>query len=83
MLRAEVSKHYHMCQDVRGALKNWTRAQLRTMFRRADGRHMTADEARDLLLDELSKGHKVIPIGPACEGFDYSGDGCPGHEDQS
>lgn len=69
-----------MCQDVRGALKNWSRRQLGQMFKRADGRRMPADDAMNLLLDELAKGHEVIPIGPACKGFDYSGGGCPGHD---
>ena len=28
---------------------------------------------------ELAKGHEVVPIGSACEGFSYT-HGCPGHE---
>lgn len=69
----------HMCLSVRGALKNMTRRELGGMFEHDDGRKMTADEAKDALMDELSKGHEVIPFGKACEGFDYSGGGCPGH----
>lgn len=70
---------HHCCLSVRGALKNMTRRELGGSFRHADGRRMTADEARDALFDELSKGREVIPFGAACEGFDYTGGGCPGH----
>ena len=73
------TKIVHMCLDVRGALKTMTRRELASMFKHDDGRKMTADEARDALMDELSKGHEVIPFSKACEGFDYSGGGCPGH----
>ena len=74
------TKTVHMSLSVRGALKNMTRKELAGMFTHDDGRRMTADEARDALMDELAKGHEVIPFGPSCEGFDYSGGGCPGHE---
>ncbi len=70
----------HMCLSVRGALKTMTKRQLGRMFSHDDGRRMTADEARDALMDELAKGHEVIPFGEPCEGFDYGGSGCPGHE---
>jgi hypothetical protein len=44
------------------------------------GRTLTPDEVKAALLDELAKGHEVIPFnaGP-CEGFDFAGKGCPGH----
>lgn len=71
----------HFCLDVRGVLKNWKTSQLRGLFKHPDGRRMSASEARDVLLDELSKGHVVIPCGPPCDGFDYTGGGCPGHND--
>ncbi|EPG5379750.1 TPA: hypothetical protein UN285_000374 [Stenotrophomonas maltophilia] len=74
--------HIHL--DVRGALKNMTRRELAAMFTESStGRKLNADEAKDVLLDHLEAGHKVIPLGPACEGFDYAGGGCPGHEEQS
>ncbi len=73
------TKIVHMCLDVRGALKTMTRRELAGMFKHDDGRKMTANEAKDALMDELAKGHEVIPFGKACEGFDYSGGGCPGH----
>jgi hypothetical protein len=48
-----------------------------------DGRKMSADEAINVLMDELAAGHEVIPIGE-CNNFDYK-KGCLGHEqnDQS
>ena len=73
------TKTVHMSLSVRGALKNMTRKQLAGLFTHDDGRRMSADEAKDALMEELAKGHEVIPFGPACEGFDYSGGGCPGH----
>jgi hypothetical protein len=66
-------KVVHMRINVRGVLNWGKRDMARIMGTR------TGDEARDLLLDELQRGHAVIPIGEPCEGFDYSGGGCPGH----
>ena len=74
---AKTTHHIHLC--VRGALKNMTRRELGRLFRHADGRACTADEARDHLLDQLSQGREVLPFGEPCEGFDYSGRGCLGH----
>lgn len=68
----------HMCLSVRGALTNWKDKELKGMFT-VDGRKSTAAESKQLLMDELVQGHEVVPFGPACEGFDYSGGGCPGH----
>ncbi len=70
----------HLCLSVRGALKNMSNSDLANMIVHDDGSKATADEAKDYLLDELANGHEVIPIGDPCEGFDYSGGGCPGHE---
>ncbi len=74
-----MTKTLHMCLSVRGALMNWTAKDFRTLFTRSDGRRATDAEAKSYLLDELAKGHEVIPMGEPCEGFDYSGGGCPGH----
>ena len=71
----------HMCLSVRGALK-WdsrTLRRCRPLFSDDEGRHPSADEIREWLMDELAQGHEVIPIGPGCEGFDFK-NGCPGHE---
>jgi len=73
-------KRYHMSLNVRGALVNWSDDDLATLLQHDDGSPMTAREAKLALLDELAKGHEVIPMSEACEGFDYSGRGCPGHE---
>lgn len=68
---------YHMNLSVRGALKRPKRMQA-GMFTRDDGKSCTADEARDFLLDQLSMGREVLPVG-TCDNFDYSGGGCQGH----
>lgn len=65
----------HMCQNVRGALRNIKQA--RHMVFHDNGRKCTLVEARDFFLDELSKGHEVIPIAE-CNNFDYK-KGCQGH----
>lgn len=70
--------HCHL--DVRGAIKNFSKRELGSLFKNAEtGRWLTADEAKDALLDHLAAGRIVLPMGPACEGFDYAGGGCPGH----
>lgn len=69
---------YHMSLCVRGALK-WPKSRLKKMFLSDDGKSMTADQARDVLLDELSQGHEVIPMGK-CDNFCFK-EGCKGHEE--
>lgn len=70
----------HCCLDVRGALKNMARRQLDGMFRHDDGRKVSADEAKEHLMDAIAKGYEVLPFGPPCDGFSYQ-TGCPGHEE--
>lgn len=71
---------FHVALSVRGALRNASRRELGTLFTKGrNGRRLTADEAKDVLLDYLANGHEVIPLAQACEGFDYAGGGCPGH----
>lgn len=73
---------YHLCLDVRGFLMRHTRKRdYLGMFRTDDGRPMSADEAKRELLNELAKGHKVIPT-CACDNFDYQ-HGCLGHKDEA
>jgi hypothetical protein len=73
---------FHVALSVRGSLKNSSRRELGSMFSNSKtGRRLTADEAKDVLLDHLAKGHEVIPLATACEGFDYTGGGCPGHSE--
>jgi hypothetical protein len=68
---------YHLCLDVRGALRNWSDRQMAGVFQHDDGRPMTILEAKDALMDEIAKGRKVIPCSP-CDNFDYQR-GCLGH----
>jgi hypothetical protein len=72
----------HMCIDLQGVLQ-WPKREFDRMFKGAckdeNGRVMTPDEVRAEMLAELAKGHKVIPYGEPCEGFDYQ-TGCPGHK---
>ena len=74
-----MTKNYHVCLDVRGALLNWTDRQMKGLLLHDDGRKMSAREARLALMDEIAKGHAVIPCSP-CDNFDYSGPGCMGHD---
>jgi len=72
-----MSTTIHASLYVRGFLKGPKRS-LRNLFKHPDGtRSMTPDEARDVLLDELAKGHEYIPFG-ACDNFDFTS-GCKGH----
>ncbi len=68
----------HVCISVRGAIRNWR--DWRGSITGDDGRRLkTQDEIQNALMDELAKGREVIPFGDPCEGFDFSGGGCPGH----
>lgn len=70
----------HMRLDVKGALRNWGKRQLKSFASAftVDGRQCrTADEARDALLQCLSEGKLFLPMGE-CDGFDFK-TGCPGH----
>ncbi len=70
-----------MSLSVRGALTNWPKRMFKNMLQHNDGRSMSADEARATLLDELSKGHEVIPCAD-CDNFDFK-KGCQGHPDKA
>ncbi|MBL8968252.1 MAG: hypothetical protein JNG85_14695 [Spirochaetaceae bacterium] len=73
---------FHMCMSVRGILSRSNRELKRMlpMFTRDDGSHYaTTDQLRDALLDEIAKGHEVLPMGK-CDNFDWK-DGCKGHEE--
>jgi hypothetical protein len=74
-----MSSILHCCLDIRGAMR-WPKRQLGMMLVRADGSHASAEEAWEYLADQLAMGRRVIPLGEACEGFDYA-TGCPGHEE--
>lgn len=73
----------HCCLSVRGALR-WDKRKLRQMTSvivPKDSPKFTPDGLRDWLMDQLSQGREVIPIGALCDGFDYK-TGCPGHESE-
>ncbi len=77
-----MSRTIHVCLSVRGAL-NWTKAEMKRMAPSitVDGKKLrTADEVKNFLLDELSKGHEVLPFGD-CDNFDWK-TGCKGHENK-
>lgn len=68
---------FHASLDVRRYLKAPKKA-LQHLFKHPCGtRSMSADEARDALLDELAQGHDFIPVGQ-CDNFDFK-TGCKGH----
>lgn len=73
-----MSKNYHLGLNVRGALHNWSDRQMKGIFLHDNGRAMTAREARNMLMDQIAKGRKVIPT-CECDNFDYQ-TGCGGHE---
>lgn len=70
-----MAKIIHSGLDVRGALK-WPKGKLKGMFKHESGRFTTADESRNILLDELAEGHEILPLGP-CENWDWK-TGCQG-----
>jgi hypothetical protein len=67
----------HMCMDIRGAIKN----KAFSGFTNDDGSPATREQALEYLMDELAKGHDVIPLGE-CDNFDFK-KGCLGHEDKA
>jgi len=73
-----MSTDYHCCLDVMGFLVNEQFPEgYHGLFRDEGGDDIPPHEARAMLLDELSRGHKVIPFGK-CDNFDWA-KGCQGH----
>jgi len=75
-----MSRRFHMGLSVRGALR-WPVSELAKLLRDSDGDggFLSPQDAREALMEELSKGHEVLPIGD-CPDWDYT-TGCPGHEE--
>lgn len=69
---------HHMCMSIEGCLRNYKRRKI-NIFTNEDGTKTSDKDARKYLAECQSKGWKVIPLGEACEGFDYFGGGCQGH----
>lgn len=70
---------FHFSLSVKGALINWKTRDFRKMFKHENGTYYSPEEAKRALLDELSQGHEMIPMGD-CDNFDYK-TGCRGHRD--
>jgi len=79
-----------MCQSVRGGIRRLqsTRKNAKTYMTDGRGWPLSRDQAIDALMNELAKGHEVIPMAKhcgnpcayaSCKGFDYKGGGCSGH----
>lgn len=78
-----MSKTIHLCVSVRGLLNHSKSEMKRDLKWITDGdgkKFPSVDALKHALMDELAKGHEVLPTCP-CEGFDYK-TGCPGHEQQ-
>ncbi len=74
------ARMHHLHISVRGMLASATDRELDGLFTDTEtGRSLSALEARHGLMDHLAHGREVIPLGKPCDGFDYSGKGCPGH----
>lgn len=76
---------YHSCQSVRGPLTSWGKREWKNATKwitKKDGSKYEPFELKQAFLDELAQGHEVIPIGPACDNFDWK-DGCQGHRDET
>ena len=77
-----MSRH-HMCISVRGLLRH-SAAEMKRYIKsitKDDGTPFSSvDEYRNALLDEIAKGHEVLPMSKDCDNFDFK-KGCQGHED--
>lgn len=72
---------YHLCSSVRGML-NWPNAETKRSLKwitKNDGtRFASVAEFRNMLMDELAKGHEILKTGE-CDNHDWK-TGCQGHE---
>lgn len=75
------TRNYHMCMSVTGPLANWPLREWKRALKyinKDDGTPFrSVEELKRSFLDELAKGHKVIPMGE-CDNFDWE-QGCMGH----
>jgi len=91
-MTTNMARTYHICLNLRGAIADLQKSRAKkSYFTDDNGKALTRLEALDSLLDEVSKGRKVIPCNSktcsnpcpnadnGCTGFDYSGGGCPGY----
>lgn len=69
-----------MCMNLEGCLRNNQGKKIK-FFEDDDGNPLSDKKAREYIAECLARGWKVIPMSSEpCEGFDYFGKGCPGHE---
>lgn len=76
------TKRIHLCQSVRGAIRNWNGRQWNDAtewITRKDGTKFTGEELEHLFHTMLAEGIEVIPFGDECDNFDPK-TGCRGHE---
>lgn len=68
-----------MCMSVRGGIRmlQSKRRNSKTYMRDDSGRELSRDEAINALMDELAKGHEVIPMSKEC-GNPCAYASCPG-----
>jgi hypothetical protein len=71
---------HHCCLSVRGYIAGSDR-DLKKLFMDERGKAVAPPQARAILMQHLAEGNEVLPFGAPCEGFDFSGGGCPGHEE--
>lgn len=74
---------YHIDLSVRAAL-HWSEDEWQervTIFSDEDGQPLTVYQAKEFLMDELKRGHELLPVGD-CDNFDFE-HGCQGHEEQN
>ena len=74
-----MSRTFHLCVSLRGALMNWSDREWRNCVTDDDGRTLTPMEVKSYFLECLAEGKRVIPIGEKCDNFDFE-KGCLGHE---
>jgi hypothetical protein len=71
----------HVSLSIRGILATWSNRDLEGLLQDVEtGRKLTAAEVRQALAAALANGRETLPIGEPCEGFDFGGGGCPGHD---
>jgi hypothetical protein len=69
-----------MSINIAGILRNYKRRKI-NIFNDDDGLPMPDKQARQYLKECVAKGWVCLPVSNnGCEGFDYLGGGCPGHE---
>lgn len=76
-----MTRTFHVCQDVRGAILNFKAREWRNCVTDETGRTLTPAEVKNWFMDQLAEGKKVVPFGQPCEGFSFE-TGCPGHKSE-